>query len=356
VCEEDKITQILVANVVQTGETERELKIATINIVGGMEIEDILDGEETQTITIESETALTFDAKEEYNNSTDIHSQIENIIQENLGENATQADEYEVEEFEPESPLPQTVAEMVAEYPEKVNEVLNEYFLDDALKTGRTTSLDANLIHDAKWYLIGEREVESLDFVFHYTRSETAETFYVRNLAFDKNATISDILNNQSNLNYISTTRTSTYSFGYATKEQGTRDELMNAIFEVYGMGSTCPEGAVRLFKDNGYFLDLTIGETNAFVVTQITDNQIIQFGIRIKQSESDTEYINKLNNTSNYKHSETNNAEVNLTGEIVNYSPTASEVTATALKSISNVSKINNTAVLLKDDKKYLI
>ncbi|MBQ8792534.1 MAG: hypothetical protein IJZ62_02845 [Clostridia bacterium] len=241
-----------------------------------MEIEDILDGEETQTITIESETALTFDAKEEYNNSTDIHSQIENIIQENLGENATQVDEYEVEEFEPESPLPQTVAEMVAEYPEKVNEVLNEYFLSAVIKTGRFSSLDSNLVHDAKWYLNGKAEVESLDFMFHYGDSN-GKNLYVINLDLKESVTINDVLNNNSNLTNISTTRTPIYMFGYNPTIQGTRDELMNAIFEVYGMGSTCPEGAVRLFKDNGYVLSDTYGETHNFKVVQILDNEIKQ-------------------------------------------------------------------------------
>ncbi|MBQ8792533.1 MAG: hypothetical protein IJZ62_02840 [Clostridia bacterium] len=73
-----------------------------------------------------------------------------------------------------------------------------------------------------------------------------------------------------------------------------------------------------------------------------------------IKYSTLDAGYISNLLEDS--KHSYSSPTITPLTGEIVNYSPTATEATATALKSASTASKLNNKAVLLKDDKKYLI
>ena len=59
--QEGKIESLLVANVVKTGETTRELKISNVNFVGAVEPQDIIDDNlEGLVVAIDSETALTF--------------------------------------------------------------------------------------------------------------------------------------------------------------------------------------------------------------------------------------------------------------------------------------------------------
>jgi len=235
----NKIEQIIVANVVKTGETTRELKIATINIIGGKDVQDIVDGKTDTIITIESETALSFDAQEEYNNSSStIHTQIEEAIKQNLGENSTQTDEYEMEEFEkPQTQYPQTVTQLVQQYPDKVNEILNEKCFELATKKSYPLGFELEKMHWAKWYIDGDKEITSIQFVLDYYHSSTSANLAATTLTIKTPITIEDFLNK----NFSITTAKRDYYIGYNIPIQGTRDELMNSIFEHYGMYKECP-------------------------------------------------------------------------------------------------------------------
>jgi len=110
--EDGQITSVVVANVVKTGETTRELKIATIDFSNPIEIQDLIDGNAEETmVVIDSQSVLSFDAKEEYKNEDSIiQTQIDEIIENQLGETKIEIDDYESETF-----IPTTVAQLVEE-------------------------------------------------------------------------------------------------------------------------------------------------------------------------------------------------------------------------------------------------
>lgn len=316
VANENNLEKITVAQVVAGEGETRELKIAEISFAGGADFDDIIDGEVEFVPVITSETALTFDAKEEYlkGDASTIEDQIAEEINEALGDNAIKHEEYKPETFTPE-----TVEELAQMYPEEVNKTLTDRFLAAALKESRFSSLDAALVHDAKWIMQGGKEVTDVDFVFHYGEGDS-QAYYVINLAFISPITIEDLLNNSETLKNISSTRTQKYSFGYDISSQGTRDELMNAIFKANGMSETCPEGAVRLFKDNGAHLDTEMGQVQDFIVVEIYNGKINQFGIRIKRASSDDVYINNLKDSSKYELLEIERKVIEISGEEVEY------------------------------------
>ena len=324
VANENNIEKIIVAQVVAGEGDTRELKIAEISFANGVDFDDIIAGEGNFIPVITSETALTFDAKEEFlkGDSSTIEDQIAEEINEALGDNAIQHEEYKPETFTPE-----TVEDLAQMYPEEVNKTLTDRFLVAALKTGRGSSLDAALVHNAKWIMKGGKEVTDVDFVFHYGDSDS-QAYYVINLTFASPLEIEAILNNDDSLNDVSSTRTQKYSFGYNVSIQGTRDELMNAIFKANGMSETCPEGAVRLIKDNGAHLDTEMGQVQDFIVVEIYNGQINQFGIRIKRETSDIAYINNLKSASKYSKLELERKEINISGEEVEYIAPAAATT----------------------------
>lgn len=319
----DEITGIIVANVVKIGETERNLKIASITIAPAIHVDDIVNDTiaENTVFTIASESKLTFDAKDEYiDQTTDIEDKLETVIKAELGDFATHEEQYIQESFAPE-----TIQDLVTGYEKKTNEVLNQYFLDAALKEGRAGKLDVNKVHDAKWILNGEgNKISSLDFAFHYG-NEDSQIYYVINLELDQDITIEDILNNTDSLSDVTTTRTQKYSFVYTQSVQGTRNDLVNAIFEAYGMSKECPEGATRLIVDDGYTHN-NLGEVRSFIVVQFSKKGISEIRITIKQSSSDEEYINKLKDDTNYIFSEYYCKDIIINGESLDYTPTTTE------------------------------
>lgn len=318
VANENNLEKIIVAQVVAGEGDTRELKIAEISFAGGADFDDIIFGEGEFVPVITSETALTFDAKEEFlkGDSSTIEDQIAEEIGAALGDNAILHEEYKPEAFTPE-----TVEDLAQMYPEEVNKTLTDRFLAAALKQGRFSSLDASLLHNAKWIMEGGKEVTYLDFVFHYGEGD-GQILYVINLALSRALTIEEILSNLDTIESVTATKTTKYTFSYDKSIQGTRDELMNAIFKANGMSETCPEGAVRLFKDTGYGLDPTfaggIGEANSFQVVQIENDKIMQINILIKESNSDSSYINQLANKNNYRIAEFK--EIDISGTEVEY------------------------------------
>lgn len=229
VANEDKIEQVLLANVVETGETERQLKIATVNLIGGVDVQDIVDGVDMPIITIESETALTFDAKEEYKkgDTSSIQTQIDAAIKQHLGDDATSNSTYTPEIF-----APTTVAELVADYPDKVNDVLNEKCMSHLLNSCYILGYDESKVKQAKWYLEGENEVTAIKYYSDYTSS-----INLVSLVPSQDITIDDML-----IGNFEISRTNwDYAFGYSPAIQGARDELMNGIFEHFGMYKECP-------------------------------------------------------------------------------------------------------------------
>ncbi len=309
-----KIEKIIVANVVETGETERQLKIATINIIPAVEIEDIVeDRTDDLTISIEAETVMTFDAKENYINDTFdvVETEIDKLVEQHLGDQTFTTKEYEKEDF-----TPQTVEELVKDYPEKVNEILNETCFDALIKKCVTLNYNPDNIISAKWYLEGEKEITGVGLLVNYRTSDGDTSYRYGKAKLIDSVSINDFINKK-NIKVESAKRE--YFFSYIGAQQGTRDDLVNAIFEVNGMSKECPEGAIRLFKDGGDQLE-DFGQAREFIVVEISAGRIEQFGIRIKKATTDQAYIKALGNKENYRICNTYTESIFLEGQELSF------------------------------------
>lgn len=315
VANENNLEKIIVAQVVAGEGETRELKIAEISFAGGADFDDIIAGEGEFVPVITSETALAFDAKEEFlkGDSSTIEDQIAEEINEALGDNAILHEEYKPEAFTPE-----TVEELAQMYPEEVNEKLNNECLKTMMKKCIPVGYKAENIIDGKWIVDGDDKITKISYVSNY-KTDNSVWLCAATYQFDESITIDAFWNETI---VIDSSRITSYSFSYDPTIQGTRDELINAIFKANGMSETCPEGAVRLFKDNGYGLDPTsaggIGEANSFHVVQIENDKIMQIEILIKASNSDAAYVNNLGIKSNYRICALK--EIDISGEEVEY------------------------------------
>ena len=339
----DQITGMLVANVVKTGETERELKVANINFIPAIHVDDIANDTipDNTAVTIVSDTKYSFDAKDEYiDQTTDIEDKLETIIKAELGDFASHEEQYIQESFAPE-----TVADLVADYGDTVNKVLNEKCFEKIINSCFTTGYDESKLIKADWVLEGDKEITSVSLLVHYKSSNSTSTYRFGKAELENNVTIEDFIAGQ-NIKIASVSND--YSLSYKTAVQGTRDDLVNAIFEANGMSKECPEGATRLIVDKGYALDGDIGESNGFQLVQIEDNKITEFTIRIKQSDNDNDYISKLINSSNYQISGTNT--IKIEGEFLDYAPVAE---TTALSSKTTAAEAKTTVVSNKKKQK---
>lgn len=326
VTNENGVEQIKVAMIVESGETERKLQIATIDFANPVDFDDIVAGEANAVPIITTETALTFDAKEEYmkGDSSTISQQIAEKIEENLGESSVEVDTYETESFAPTS-----VADLVADYSDKVNEVLNTKCKQAVVENCFFMGFEEQNIVNAKWILEGENEVTGAKMLIDYKSGGAYQKIIVADIDFAQPISAEDFIN----LKNIKISNTLLeYGFDYKPSIQGTRDDLVNAIFAANGMSETCPEGAIRLIKDNGYALDASgLGETNGFTVVQIGKEKIIEFNIAIKRASNDANYINSLATSNNYRIS--GQKEIDITGEEVEYVSTTPAATATSAK-----------------------
>ncbi|MBR2943490.1 MAG: hypothetical protein IKC16_00200 [Clostridia bacterium] len=318
VANENNLEKIIVAQVVAGEGETRELKIAEISFAGGADFDDIIDGEVEFVPVITSETALAFDAKEEFlkGDSSTIEDQIAEEINETLGDNAIQHEEYKPETFTPE-----TVEELAQMYPEKVNKTLTDRFLAAVLKKDRFTSLDAALVHNAKWIMKGDKDITDVDIVFHYG-DENGKGVYAINLKFSSPLTIENVLTNDKNLQSITTTRTQKFFFDYNPSIQGTRDELMNAIFKANGMSETCPEGAVRLIKiADSASIDTEMGyRTRKVDVVEIGENKIQKFTVCIKDENNNATDVQLINNLNKGLYRMPENISIDISGIKVEY------------------------------------
>ena len=291
-----KIEKIIVANVVETGETERQLKIATINIVPSVDVEDLVeDNVDKIAVTIQTETVMTFDAKENYKNDTFelVEKEIAQLVEQHLGDQTFTAQEYQEETF-----APQSVEELVNEYPEKVNEILNETCFDTLINQCVAIGFKYENIISAKWYVEGEKEITGVGLLVNYRDDGKYNSYRYGKATFTNNVSIDDFISERNiNVHDINVE----LFYNYVVEQQNTRKDLANAIFEANGMSKECPEGAVRLIKDVGTTVANGLGEVKRFQVIQIDNTEIREFYATIKLSLNDEQYIEKLKNENNY-------------------------------------------------------
>lgn len=209
---------------------------------------------------------------------------------------------YVQEEFAPEN-----VNEAIKDYNASISAALDTHFLQKAGKVLFGRKHDSSLIKNITWDIGTGETISEIKMIAYYVENET-DTIYgvskitlaspikVKELTKD---TLDSVLASASE----SATFTSEYTFGFNSQIQGTRTELINAIFEAYGMSKECPEGAVRYYIDNGVSIDSKLeSEANTFKVVEIQNDKVTEFSISIKNADSDEALIEKLKDSSNYR------------------------------------------------------
>lgn len=269
--------------------------------------------ENTRTFEIAEETANAiniYSIQVEGTTDNEVLSNIENAVANHtatypLGDKESltiSTQKYEIEKF-----APQNVNELVADYSDELTSALDTHFLEKAGKSCFTRTFDASKLLEYSWDLGEGESISQIKFIAYYKLNERDKTFAVSRIDLEtpisiKELTKSKIDNALANASEKASL-TREYFLSYNPQIQGTRDDLINAIFEAHGYTNECPEGGVRYFIDQGSAVDSILqSQVNAFKVIQIQNDNVIEFSINIKISAKDEGYIEKLKNKENYK------------------------------------------------------
>ncbi|MBQ3018765.1 MAG: hypothetical protein IJD89_07470 [Clostridia bacterium] len=290
VANENNLEKIIVAQVVAGEGETRELKIAQISFAGGADFDDILSQEDFVPV-ITNETVLAFDAKEEFlkGDSSTIEDQIADKIAENLGEDAIEIEKYKAETF-----APTTVKELVDECGIEINQKLNDECLKTMMKQCIPIGYNAENIVDGKWFVDGDKKITSISYVSNYKQSDTSYWLCAINYVLEEPIDIDKVFSTSI---FMDSSKLTAYSFNYVPTIQGTRDEIMNAIFKANGMSETCPEGAIRLIKVGSSGPDELGYQCTGFTVVEIGNDKISEISIAVKLSSTDAQYITNIQN-----------------------------------------------------------
>ena len=155
---------------------------------------------------------------------------------------------YELEEFAPEN-----IQEAVKDFGTEIASALDTYFLEKAGKTCFTRKFDASKIGFVTWDIGNSDLISEIKFICFYEKGEQSTFFSTATITLANPIDVTKI--NKDNIENIfgsafeNATFKAEYSYGYNPQIQGTRDDLVNAIFEAYGMTKECPDNAVRYFN-----------------------------------------------------------------------------------------------------------
>lgn len=209
---------------------------------------------------------------------------------------------YELEEFAPEN-----VDEAIKDYSTEISKVLDKYFLESAGKACFGRTFDQSLLTDVVWDIGDGETINQIKMIMHYTTSAQNTYYAVESVTLDNPIAINQLTKNTIDSTFEAALENTTYNqdyiFSFNPEKQNNRDNLVNAIFEAYGMTNECPEGAKRYYIDDGALIDTTLqSEARSFKVVQIENNKVTEFSISIKNSSNDEEFIEKLTDKENYR------------------------------------------------------
>lgn len=235
-----------------------------------------------------------------------------------LGDYQVDDKNYEMEEFQPES-----VADLIENYSEYVHTALNENFFPKITRVCFGRTFDESKLVEPEWRIVHENnDITGFQFISKYAHSDADELFKIGNITLDEKLSFLDFVDENASEKFATTSENATYSsdfsFSYLKNEQGTRDELLKAIFEAKGMGYEAPEGAQRFIVESNSLVDDTVGVATQFNILQIDGEQATSFSLIIKENSSDEEYIELLKSESGFRFS--NESIVKINGEKLSY------------------------------------
>ena len=269
--------------------------------------------ENTRTFEIAEETANAiniYSVQIEGTTDNEVLSNIENAVANHtatypLGDKESltiSTQKYEIEKF-----APQNVNELVADYSDELISALDTHFLEKAGKSCHTRSFDASKLVEYTWNLGEGESISQIKFISYYQKNENSMSFAISKIDFKTPILIKELTKKNIENIFASASENATlvceYYLNFNSEIQGTRDNLINAIFEAHGYTNECPEGGVRYFIDQGASVDSDLqSQVRDFKVIQIQENRVNEFTISIKTSTQDEGYIEKLKNKENYK------------------------------------------------------
>lgn len=219
-----------------------------------------------------------------------------------LGEYQLNVQNYTQEEFAPEK-----VDDLIEDYNEAITTALEENFFDTITRTCYGRTFDESKLLTSTWDIGNGEEISEIKFISTYATSPTNTMYTIGTIKLDSPIMVNNLTKSNINETFAEKTVNATsameYLFQYNPQKQNDRNDLVNAIFEAYGMTKEVPEGATRYYIDKGSRVDSALwAETHVFQVVEIQDNYVKEFTISIKLSSNDQGYIEKLQDSSNYR------------------------------------------------------
>lgn len=176
--------------------------------------------------------------------------------------------------------------------------------LDENCKAGVLNAYDPfgvneNYVKDGQWFVTQNEDgkITKAEYLFRYQKTEKDSYFIVSTVEFD---TPLDI-NNINNATIQNATYTKTFSTAnYNPTIQADNADFTNAMCDkIFGEKTN----AMRFIVNKGYSVDSVLkSEANGFILIEVSDNEIKQTQISIKESSSNEEYVAKLDDQSNYR------------------------------------------------------
>ena len=268
---------------------------------------------ESQSQSTESVTESETNSESESESTTESETESE-IESESSTETESEIESESESESESETQNPTTVAEWVEANSDEINTFMNANYLTTFAKKAVLIGLNESKIQNAEWIFSGDENVDSIKLKFTYKSSDTSEAVYVVSYNLAETIKGEDLL--KSSLSISSSNLTKDYQFNYNPTIQGTRDELVNALFKAVGVNEV---GGPRYFKDLGATAMVSgLGMANGFTVVEVGEEAVKEFTIYVNETSSDSAYISKLENPAEFKI--TDSKEVDISGTSVEY------------------------------------
>ena len=258
-------------------------------------------GQSTETATEseqESETNTESEQESETNSESESESTTESETESEIeSESSTETESETESESDSESQNPTTVAEWVEANSNEINTFMNANYLTAFGKKAMSLAFKQSAIAEGQWIFEGEEKIEAIKLVFKYNKSSESEYIYVVTYKLNEPIEMSTFLNSPIT---IDSSKMESYVFNYNPTIQGTRDDLVNALFKAVGVNEV---GGPRYFKDHGQGAGISgLGMANGFTFVEVGENEVKEYTIYVNVASDDTGYVNKLNNPSEYK------------------------------------------------------
>lgn len=211
--------------------------------------------------------------------------------------------EFEMEVFEPEN-----VADLVENYSKYVHTALNNHFFAKITKSCWGRTFEADRLIDPEWKIItnDEGKITGFKFISRYKYSEVDENLKIGKIDLATPLDVTDFTAENADEIFAEAYEKATFSMEHALyylKDNETkRADLMNALFEAYGLDREMKEGEERYFNDDGILLYGNIGEARQFKLMHKEGDRIVALTIIMKYSENDAEMIELLKNPKNFE------------------------------------------------------